>query len=97
MSILPNLLRSLLLTTVMSFLLPIILVGGVLVALSGVSYVPGLDIIGQTIANQILQFLIIFGNGYPLQGMLTIGFTCALVGCLFDVYNFYRYQNLRKQ
>jgi hypothetical protein len=46
---------------------------------------------------QILQFLTIFGGGYPLQGMLTIAVTFAFVGSLFDLFNFYVYQTNRGQ
>ncbi|MGK7874116.1 MAG: hypothetical protein AB4426_12620 [Xenococcaceae cyanobacterium] len=92
-----NLLRSLLLTTLLSFSAPIILVGGMLAALSVVSCVPGFALLGQTGANQMLEFLAIFGSGYPVQGILTIGFTSGIVGGLFDLFNFYRYQSLRGQ
>ena len=95
MTTLPNFLRSLLLTSLLSFAAPILLVGGVLAALSIVSYVPGFTLVSQTGATQVLRFLATFGSGCPIQGMLTIGLTCSFAGSLFDVFNFYRYQNLR--
>lgn len=95
MSILSHLLRSLALTTFLSFATPILLVSGLLVALSLVGYVPGIALMGQIGASQILQFLAVFGSGYPVQGMLIIGFTCGIVGSLFDLFNFYLYQSLR--
>jgi len=54
MSILPNFLRSLLLTSVFSFVAPIVLVGGAWISLSLIGYIPGLE--GKSIAEQILQF-----------------------------------------
>ena len=95
MSSLSNFLCSLLLTTLVSFAAPIILVGTMLATLSVASYIPGLTFLGQTGATQILEFLAVFGSSYPVQGILTIGFACGLVGGLFDMYNFYCYQNLR--
>ena len=94
MSILPNLLRSLVLTALLSFVAPIVLVTVSVVALSGIGYIPGLETIGQTGTTQLLTFLAVFGNGCPVQGILVIGLTCSLVGSLFDTYAFYRYQIL---
>jgi hypothetical protein len=97
MTIVSNLFRSLLLTVLLSFFTPLLLLSGVLVTLLGISYVPGISMIGQIGESQILSFLSIFGSGYPVQGMLTIGLTCSTVGGLFDVYNFYLYQDVRGQ
>ncbi len=94
MSILPNFLRSLLLTIVLSFVAPILLVGGALVSLSLVGYIPGSEAI-ESIADQILQFLAAFGSGNAFGGLIVISLTCSLVGALFDTYAFYRYQSLR--
>ena len=93
MSILPNFLRSLLLTSVFSFVAPIVLFGGALVSLSLIRYIPGLE--GKSIAEQILQFLATFGSGNSLRGLVVISLTCSLVGALFDTYAFYRYKSLR--
>ena len=95
MSILPSFLRSLLLTIIFSFVTPMFLVGGALVSLSLISYIPGLQGMRQVIADQILQFLATFGSGNPFRGLVVISLTCSLVGSLFDIYAFYRYQNLR--
>lgn len=95
MSIFPNFLRSLLLTSVLSFTAPLLLVGGVWVSLFLLGYIPLLEAIAQTGSEQILNFLAIFGNGCPLEGILVIGCTCGFVGALFDTYAFYRYQTLR--
>lgn len=95
MSILPSFLRSLLLTIIFSFVTPMFLVGGALGSLFLIGYIPGLQAMGQAIADAILQFLATFGTGNPFQGLVVISLTCASVGALFDTYAFYRYQNLR--
>ncbi|BAZ41765.1 hypothetical protein NIES4101_77330 [Calothrix sp. NIES-4101] len=95
MTILINFLRSLALTIIFSFVAPLIFIGAVLVALSVISYVPGLQNLTGAIANLILQFLATFGGGSSLEGTITIGLTCSFVGVLFDTYVHYRYQILR--
>ena len=90
-----NLLRSLILTALLTFISPILLLTGLLATLSIFSYLPGLASFGQVGASQILAFLATFGSGYPLQGMLIIGFTCGSVGSLFDLFNFCLYQSVR--
>lgn len=94
MSIFPNFLRSLVLTILLSFVAPIVLVTVLLAAFSIIGYVPGLETIGQASTTQLLKFLAVFGSGSPVQGITIIGFTCSLVGALFDAYTFYRYQSL---
>jgi hypothetical protein len=95
MNIFPSFLRSLLLTTIFSFVAPILLVGGVLASVSLAGYIPGVEVIGQVVTSQILQFLATFGSGCAIEGVLIIGLTCSFVGALFDTYAFYHYQNLR--
>jgi hypothetical protein len=92
-----TLLRSLFFTTLLSFVAPVFLVGAILTGLWAIGYLPGLTLIGQSGLSHILEFLTIFGSGYPLQGMLTIAATFALVGNLFDLFNFYVYQGTRGQ
>lgn len=94
MSILPNFLRSVLLTSVLSFVAPILLFGGALVILSLIAYIPGLEGSGLWL-EQILQFLAIFGSGNRFGGLVVISLTCSTVGVLFDTYVFYRGQSLR--
>lgn len=95
MSILPNFLRSLLLTIVLSFVTPMLFIGGGLIIVLLLGYVPGLQAVGNAIAMTMTQFLATFGSGSAFHGLVVIGFTCSLVGGLFDTYAFYRYQNLR--
>ncbi len=94
MSILPNFLRSLALTMLLSFVAPIVLITVLLATASGIGYIPGLESIGQIGTTQMLSFLTVFGSGCPVQGIMVIGSTCSLVGALFDTYAFYRYQML---
>lgn len=88
MTILTNLLRSLLLTTIFSFLTPIILIGTSWMSFALISYLPNLQKIGQSGIAQILEFLATFGSGHPWQGCLVIAITCSLVGVMFDTYVF---------
>ncbi|MDX2240549.1 MAG: hypothetical protein NW224_07700 [Leptolyngbyaceae cyanobacterium bins.302] len=82
-------LRSLLVTSFMSFLAPLVMVGGGVVILALVAYLPGLTSISQILTSQILQFLATFGNGDAISGSVVIGFAFMLVGALFDIYSFY--------
>ena len=92
-----NLFRSLLLSVLLSFVTPVLFVGAVLGALLTVSYIPGIALLGEMGQELVLSFLSTFGEGYPLQGALTIGVTCGMVGGLFDVFNFCLYQDIRGQ
>lgn len=95
MSSLPNLLRSLLITGIFSFLAPVLLLCVLLAGAGIVSYLPYLEAIGTTGLVQIVHFLQIFGSGSVLQGLTVIGLVGSLVGILFDIYTFYRFQNWR--
>ncbi|UBF27893.1 hypothetical protein K9N68_08335 [Kovacikia minuta CCNUW1] len=88
-------LRSLVLTSVLSFIAPVLLIGCILAVLSLISQIPVIEAIAQVGAGQILEFLAVFGSGDVVEGLLVIGLTCGLVGALFDTYAFYRHQNLR--
>ena len=94
MTIFSNFFRSLVLTTIFSFFVPVFLVGGMLLVLSLLSYIPGLQGMINDVSMQILHFLATFGTGSSLNGLLTIGLTCGFVGALFDIYVYYRYQIL---
>ncbi|MEQ8972886.1 MAG: hypothetical protein RIE73_21105 [Coleofasciculus sp. C1-SOL-03] len=94
MTTLPTLIRSLALTTLLSFTAPVVLFMGFFAFLCTLSWVPGLETLGQTGANDVLQFLAIFGNGCFVEGLIVIGLTCSFVAALFDTYAFYSYQHL---
>lgn len=95
MSTLPNLLRSLLLTSVFSFLTPVLFLGLLLVGSVVVSYVPHLATFGDSSLEQITHFLQVFGSGNVWRGLTVIGLVGSLVGILFDTYIFYRFQSWR--
>ncbi|KST67373.1 hypothetical protein [Mastigocoleus testarum] len=95
MNIFANFIRSLLLSMVFSFVAPMLFVGSLWTVIILVSYFPGLQELTQVIAQDISQFLMVFGSGTPLQGVLVICLTCCFVGALFDAYAFYRCQILR--
>ena len=97
MSRLPNLLRSLLMTSVISFITPLGLVGTLLLVLLGIGQISPLLSFSQSSIQRIQDFLAVFGNGHTLQGLFVIGFASSIVGALFDIFNFYRYQSLRGQ
>ncbi|MEG4320193.1 MULTISPECIES: hypothetical protein [unclassified Microcoleus] len=91
MSIFPNFLRSLLLTSLLSFVAPLLLIGAGLTSCSLICLVPALQAVGRSGEDQILQFLATFGSGCPLQGFLVIGLAFGLVGALFDTYAAYQH------
>lgn len=96
MSILPSLLRSLVLTAIFSFLTPVVFIGLIWATLSGLGHIPHLEIIGLEGVEQVSKFLAVFGSGNAIQGVMTISFASTLVGVLFDAYTLYRYQNFRR-
>ena len=79
MSIFPNFLRSLLLTSLLSFVAPLLLIVAGLTSFSLIGMVPALQALGHSGEDLILQFLATFGSGCPLQGFLVIGTTFGLV------------------
>ncbi|WP_341527066.1 hypothetical protein WKK05_31820 [Nostoc sp. UHCC 0302] len=95
MTLFTNLLRSLLLTIIFSFVAPMLLVGSLLLTLSLMGNFPGLQALTEAIATEIMHFLATFGSGTPLRGLFVISLTCSFVGALFDMYVYYRYQILR--
>lgn len=96
MSILSNLLRSLLLTGIFSFLTPVVFIGLIVATLSFLGHIPHLEIVGIEGVEHISRFLAVFGSGSTVQGIIVISSASALVGVLFDAYTLYRYQNFRR-
>jgi hypothetical protein len=95
MSTLFNLLRTLLITSILSFFAPLLLIGVTLSGLTLVRYIPTLEPISTIGLEQLGRFLVVFGAGSAIRGVLTISMVSSLVGILFDTYTFYRYQILR--
>lgn len=83
-------LRSLLLTMLISFIVPVAMLGISITGLTLTSHVPIVAAIAQETRAYLLTFLNIFGSGSTLHGAIVIGTTCSIVGGLFDVYNFYQ-------
>jgi hypothetical protein len=81
----------------MSFALPVLLFGSVFGFLSLTSYIPGFWVVSNEGFLYMLNFLGVFGNGKPLQGLITLGITVSIAGILLDLLNFYRYQSLRDE
>jgi len=91
-----NLLSSFMVTVVISFALPVMLVCTLLAIALGISYFPGLESLGEASFNQLLAFLSIFGNGAVWRGVVVIGLTLALVAGWFDIYTLYRFYQFRQ-
>ncbi|MGL5034612.1 MAG: hypothetical protein ACRC6M_12520 [Microcystaceae cyanobacterium] len=92
-----KLMRSLVLSAILSFATPVLMVSTLLSSLWLISCLPWVSAIGQVGSSQLVQFLTVFGDGSPLPGLLIIGATCALVGGVFDLFNFCLYQNSNVQ
>jgi hypothetical protein len=95
--VLAELLQSLVLAASLGFLVPVLGISLLLLAIHPWIYVPVLGQIATATLQQILLFLAIFGNGYPVRGVLAIGLACGFVCTLFDAFVFYQYRNLRGQ
>jgi hypothetical protein len=95
MTTLPSLFRSLLLTSIFSFLGPVLLLVLLLLGALGISYLPALEAFGTGSLEQITHFLQTFGSGSGWRGVIVIGLVGSLVGVLFDTYTFYQSQHLR--
>jgi hypothetical protein len=91
MSIVPPFLLSLLVTSLLSFLLPLAVLATVRMSLLLVSSIPLLAQLGNSGNRALVEFLATFGSGNPVEGVLAIGLTCSLVGSLFDVFVSGRY------
>jgi hypothetical protein len=96
MSIVPSFLRSLLVTSLLSFLLPLTLIGAALTGLSLMSSIPQCSQLGESGNRALVEFLTTFGSGNPIEGILTISLTCSFVASLFDMFASHRDRDLRE-
>jgi hypothetical protein len=96
MSISLNFLRSLILASILSFIIPVGLLGLLLLGLFLAGHVPFWATASHNVLHQCLQFLATFGNGDALEGLLVIGIVGSFVGVLFDTFVFYQQQHLHK-
>ena len=96
-----NIFISLLLAASISFAAPAVIVGCAIACLNLVGYFPGFWELSNHGIFHILEFLAVFGNGRPLQGIVTLGITVSIVGISLDILNFYRnsycYQSFNEQ
>lgn len=90
MSNFPKILRSLFLTSMFSFLAPILLLVVSTMLLTGLRQLPPLEPLARICIEQVNYFLSTFGSGSPIRGMMVIGIVCSVVGCLFDSYTLFR-------
>ncbi|MBL1174395.1 hypothetical protein [Pantanalinema sp. GBBB05] len=95
MMTLPMLLRSLLLASMLSFAVPLLVLGVLIFCLSLFTWLPVSEAVAQIGLEQLLKFLAVFGQGDAFQGVIIIGSTCSLVGTLFDSYAYYQRQSLK--
>lgn len=97
MRVISNFLVSLLLTTIISFTAPALVIGLIFSILLILGYIPGLALVGHCGTLHVLDFLAVFGSGNAFEGVMILGFAFAVVGFFFDIFNFYfyHYQGLR--
>ncbi|MBW4542207.1 MAG: hypothetical protein KME43_24175 [Myxacorys chilensis ATA2-1-KO14] len=88
--------RSLLLTLIVSFLAPVLLLGSAIAFILMLGFCPLFSGISQMLSALLLSFLATFGTGNAWEGIVVIGCACAVVGGLFDTYTFYRTDSLRR-
>ncbi len=96
MSISFSFLRSLILAATLSFVIPVVLLGLLLLAMLLLGMVPFLTTSSQLALAQMLHFLSTFGNGDVVEGVLVIGTVGSVVGVLFDSFVFYQRQYLHR-
>jgi hypothetical protein len=88
--------HSLLLAIAASAVAPLLLLTIACLGCQLFTYLPWIGVVGAWFNQGIGSFLMDFGNGSPVQGMLTISLVCGLVGGLFDTYAFYSFPSHRE-
>ena len=88
--------RSLTLTWIFSFFFPLLIVGILFSGLLLIGALPWVALLGQIGQTQLINFLVIFGGGSILPGLLTIAATCSFVAVAFDLFNFWLYQTVKE-
>lgn len=87
-----SLMRSLFIASFFAFLVPLLLLTGLVGTTALASHVPGIAPVGQELNQLVLQFLQVFGSGHWMSGVLTIAIACSVVGFLFDAYLVFYHQ-----
>lgn len=91
---LPELLRFLILSALLSFCAPVVSLTALLATVSAASCVPCLRSLGMAGRSSLVSFLATFGTGCPLSGLIAIGTASAVAGCLFAAATVYRSQQM---
>jgi hypothetical protein len=91
-----NYFRSVVVTGLVTFCLPLLLIGGTFLGLLIVQLLTPLMPVSQQGMTHLLDFLAILGNGDPWQGGLVMGLCSSFVGILFDTYTFYHLSMWRR-
>ncbi len=94
MNILFSFLTSLLLTTLVSFAVPLIAIITLCSVLTILSHVSFFSVCADQCYRQLWSFLMMFGEGSGTNGILTISTVAGIAGLLFESLNFYRYRIL---
>lgn len=85
---------SLILTLVICFVLPAVSLGVALGALTLGAWSP-LSAVSAVGKDYLVDFLITFGAGDVVQGVVIICLTISIVGGLFEMFTFYKYLYLK--
>lgn len=95
MRVASSIIFSLVLTSTISFTIPVAITGFVFGVAFVVSLIPGLVSFGHQAMSCVFDFLAVFGNDNPIWGLITLGLVSAFVGFILDLSNAYRYQSTR--
>ncbi len=91
-----QILRSLILTAIVSFLIPLGLIGSVVGIVLAMGHLALVTHFSQLMLQRIFHFLSTFGGGDVLEGIVIIGLASSVVGTLFDAFTSFRYSGLRR-
>jgi hypothetical protein len=91
-----NFAHSLLLAIAAGSVAPLVLLTIACLGFQLVACLPWIGVFGAWINQSIGNFLMDFGNGSAVQGLVIISLVCGLVGGLFDTYAFYSFPNHRE-
>lgn len=75
--------QSFFLTTLFSFTLPLLLIGGLLGSLTVGHWLPGVTTLSYQALDFVVDFLAAFGDGHALNGSFVIAAAFGFVGGLF--------------
>ncbi|MBD0266963.1 hypothetical protein [Pseudanabaena sp. FACHB-2040] len=88
----PRRLFFLTLTAIVSFLLPLVMIGSIVLGLSGLTRLALLMPFTQQVLQHLLHFLTTLGSGNAWHGVLIVGLTSSTVGVLFDTFASARFE-----